>query len=278
MAKTLGWVRDRWLQALEPVLRTATTAQEAQLRTLWEHELQWWKRQRGLAGDSLRKPITQVRSLIKGLPVTEQNSWENPRTGEREHIGLRVFNLSEGEWVQMNARNQGVTQERLSQQVLLTDPDGLVERACSLLFSPAWADLVAGIAVCTGRRLAEIMKTGTFTVKEPYTVWFEGQVKGRGREPGRSEIPTLVRAFLVVEAVQCLRALVDCTSLEIEQVSQKYGKAVNEAVERHYGDRAELIRTTREKVSVHNFRGLYARIATFWYAPPPVADITYMAL
>ncbi|WP_338246590.1 protelomerase family protein [Dictyobacter halimunensis] len=59
------------------------------------------------------------------------------------------------------------------QQVLLKDPDGLVERALSLLFSPAWADLVVGIAVCTGRRLAEIMKTGTFLVKEPYTVWFE---------------------------------------------------------------------------------------------------------
>ena len=277
MAAMLGWVQRRWNEVLEPVVSCATVEQEAQLRALWERELEWWKAQRGLSGDSLRKPITQVRSLIKGLPVTEHNSWENPRTGEREHIGLRVFNLSEGEWVQMNARNQGVTQERLTQQVLLKDPDGLVERAMSLLFSPGWADLVVGIAVCTGRRLAEIMKTGTLTVKEPYAVWFEGQVKGRGREPERYEIPTLVRAFLVVEAVQRLRALVDCTGLEIEQVSQKYGKAVNEAVERHYGDLEELIRATREKVSVHNFRGMYARIATFWYAPPAVADITYMA-
>ena len=95
----------------------------------------------------------------------------------------------------MNARNQGVTQERLSQQVFLKDPDGLVERALSLLFSSEWANLVVGIAVCTGRRLAEILKTGMFTVKEPYTVWFEGQVKGRGREQERYEIPTLVRAF-----------------------------------------------------------------------------------
>ena len=277
MAAILGWVQRRWNEVLEPVVSRATVEQEAQLRALWERELEWWKTQRGLSGDSLRKPITQVRHLIRLLPVTEDNSWENPRTNEREHIGLRVFNLSEGEWVQMNARTQGVTQERLSQQVLLKDPDGLVERAMSLLFSQAWADLVVGIAVCTGRRLAEIMKTGTFLVKEPYTVWFDGQVKGRGREPGRYEIPTLVRAFLVVEAVQRLRALVDCTGLEIEQVSQKYGKGVNEAVDRHYGDLEELIRTTREKVSVHNFRGMYARIATFWYAPPAVADITYMA-
>ncbi|GHO82727.1 hypothetical protein KSZ_07330 [Dictyobacter formicarum] len=259
------------------MVRRATIAQEAELQALWERELDWWKTQRGISGDSLRKPITQVRHLIKGVSVTEENSWENPRTEEREHIGLKVFNLSEGEWVAMNARNQGVTQERLSQQVFLKDPDGLVERAVSLLFSPAWADLVVGIAVCTGRRLAEIMKTGTFTVKEPYTVWFDGQVKGRGREQKRYEIPTLVRAFLVVEAVARLRALVDTTDLEIEQVSQKYGKAVNEAAARSYGDLEELVRATREKVSVHNFRGMYARIATFWYGPPSVADITYMA-
>lgn len=277
MAAILGWVQRRWNEVLEPVVSRATVAQEAQLREVWEQELAWWKTQRGLSGDSLRKPITQLRNLIRLLPMTEENSWENPRTNEREHIGLRAFNLSEGEWVQLNARAQGVTQERLKQQVLLKDPDALVERALSLLFSPEWADLVVGIAVCTGRRLAEILKTGEFRVKEPYTVWFEGQVKGRGREPERYEIPTLVRAFLVVEAMGRLRALIDCSDLEIEQVSQKYGKAVNEAVERRYGDLEELIRATREKVSVHNFRGMYARIACFWYALPTVADITYMA-
>jgi hypothetical protein len=152
MAAILGWVQRRWNEVLEPVVSTATVEQEAELCAVWERELEWWKTQRRLAGDSLRKPITQVRMLIKGLPVTEQNSWENPRTGEGEHLGLKVCNLSEGEWVAMNARNQGVTQERLSQQVLLKDPDALVQRALSLLFSQEWADLVVGIAVCTGRR------------------------------------------------------------------------------------------------------------------------------
>ncbi|WP_201376114.1 hypothetical protein, partial [Ktedonobacter robiniae] len=133
MAAILGWVQRRWNEVLEPVVSRATVEQEVQLREVWERELDWWKTQRGLSGDSLRKPITQVRHLIRLLPVTEDNSWENPRTNEREHIGLRVFNLSEGEWVQMNARTQGVTQERLKQQVLLKDPDALVERALSLL-------------------------------------------------------------------------------------------------------------------------------------------------
>ena len=276
MAAVLGWVQRRWDEVLQPVVSVATVEQEAQLRDLWDRELDWWKTERGLAGDSLRKPITQVRQLIRALPVTEQNSWVNPRTDEQEHMGLRVFNLSEGEWVKMNGRSQGVTQERLSQQVLLKDPDALVQRSMSLLFSQEWAELVVGVAVCTGRRLAEILKTGVFTVKDPYMVWFEGQLKRRGRDSERYEIPTLVRSFLVVEAVQKIRTLVDCTALEIEQVSHKYGKAVNEAVERLYGD-LELTRTTRDRTSVHNFRGMYARIACFWFAPPSVADINYMA-
>jgi hypothetical protein len=236
MVSVLGWVRDRWEQELEPVLRPATVEQELEIRALWERELAWWKEVRGLHGDSLRKPITQVRHLIKVLPLTPENSWEDTRTHERVHIGLKVCNLSEGEWVSMNDRNRATTQERLNQTQLVRDPDALVNRALSLVLSDQWSELVVGIALCTGRRLAEILKTGTFAVKEPYTVWFEGQVKGRTRIPDRYELPTLVRGYLVVEAVAKLRRLVDCTTIEVEQVSQKYGKAVNETVERVYGE------------------------------------------
>ncbi|GCE50909.1 telomere resolvase [Thermosporothrix hazakensis] len=276
MAKVLGWVLRRWQEELEPVIRPATVAQEAELQELWERELNWWKQGRGLEGDSLRKPITQVRNLIRDLPVTEENSWFNPRTKEREHIALKVFNLSEGEWVRLNDRSRGVAETRLEHQQLLQDPDTIVQRALALLLSDEWPDLVVGIAVCTGRRLAEIMKTGRFAVKEPYTAWFSGQVKGRTRFDERYEIPTLARAFLVVDAVEKLRSLVDCSELEVEQVSQRYGRAVNEAVDQHYGDLIP-VRVTREKLTVHALRAVYAQIATFWYAPPTVASITYMA-
>lgn len=276
MAKMLGWVRDRWLQELEPVMRTATTAQEAELRALWERELQWWKTHRHLQGDSLRNPITQVRALISTLELTPTNSWDNSRTGKREHIGLKVFNLSEGEWVRMNDRSRMTTQERLNHSQLVRDPEAIVHRALPLFLSDDWTDLVVGVAMCTGRRLAEILKTGNFTVKEGYTVWFEGQVKGRTRIQERFEIPTLVRSYLVVEAVAKLRRLIDCTDLEIEHVSQRYGKAVNEAVERLYADLIPA-RGDRERLSVHNLRALYASIAVLWYAPDAVADVNYKA-
>ncbi|GCF11390.1 protelomerase family protein [Dictyobacter arantiisoli] len=275
MASVLGWVRDRWNLELEPVLRTATLAQEAEVHAMWERELEWWKTTRGLQGDSLRKPITQVRNLIRELPLTEENSWLNGRTHEREHIGLKVCNLSEGEWVQMNDRNRATTQERLNQSQLVRDPEAIVNRALALVLSDEWSELVVGIAICTGRRLAEILKMGTFAVKEPYTVWFEGQVKGRTRMPDRYELPTLVRGYLVVEAMAKLRRLVDCTALEVEQVSQKYGKAVNETVERVYG--SLIPERDHHHLSVHNLRSYYASLAVLWYAPDTVSEVNYKA-
>jgi hypothetical protein len=274
MVKMLGWVRDRWIEHLEPVLRTATVEQETELRALWEQELSWWKTQRHLSGDSLRNPITQVRALIAQIPLTDENSYE--RNGKREHIGLRCFNLAEGEWVAMNDRNRATTQERLDEVRLVSDPEGIVHRALSLLLSDSWAELVVGIAMCTGRRLAEILKTAVFTQKEPYTVWFEGQIKGRTRIEERYEIPTLVRAYLVVEAVAKLRRLVDCRDIEVVQVSQKYGKGVNDAVERIYAEKVEK-RSDRERITAHTLRSLYAAVAVLWFCPDRVSDVNYKA-
>jgi len=274
MTKTLGWVRDRWLEHLEPVLGSATVAQEAELRALWEQELSWWKTERHLSGDSLRNPITQVRSLISQIPLTDENSYE--RNGKREHIGLRCFNLAEGEWVAMNDRSRMTTQERLNDTQLVADPEGVVHRAMTLLLSDNWAELVVGIALCTGRRLGEIMKTAVFTQKEAYTVWFEGQIKGRTRIEGKYEIPTLVRGYLVVEAVAKLRRLVDCTELELAQVSQKYDKGVNDTVERIFYHVLPA-RPSKDRVTVHDFRAIYASISVLWFCPDVVADVNYKA-
>ena len=274
MTKMLAWVKDRWLEHLEPKLREAKVSQETELRALWEQELSWWKTERHLSGDSLRNPITQVRSLISQIPLTDENSYL--RNGKREHIGLRCFNLAEGEWVAMNDRSRMTTQERLSDTQLVADPEGVVSRAMTLLLSDNWAELVVGIAMCTGRRLGEILKTAVFTQKEAYTVWFEGQIKGRTRIEGKYEIPTLVRGYLVVEAVAKLRRLVDCTELDLAQVSQKYDKGVNDTVERIFAG-VIPVRPSKERVTVHDFRAIYASVAVLWFCPDVVSDVNYKA-
>ncbi len=82
----------------------------------------------------------------------------------------------------------------------------------------------------------------------------------------------------MVEAVARVRRLIDWESLEDEYSPnyQKYNKAVNEVVVRHFTDLIP-VRQTRERLNFHVLRSVYARIAVYWYCPPEVADLTFMA-
>lgn len=103
-----AWLRERWERVLQPPLSRWGDAHEAELRALWEAELAYWRDEKHLKPNSLRKPITYVRNLIRDtLPLRDDNWWFNPKNQKKEHIGLKVCNLSEAEWVHMNAVSQG---------------------------------------------------------------------------------------------------------------------------------------------------------------------------
>jgi hypothetical protein len=278
---TLAYIQARWQEDLEPVLSTATLEQESELQALWERTLTWLQEERGLRGDSLRKPITQIRALIKQLPLHAENTWTDSRSRRSEHVALHLFNLPEDEWVRLNARAQLSLQERLEHQQFLeyeTSVDRIVSRGLILVQSPDWAEVLVGLALGTGRRFWELVKTGSFVEVAPYVVEFRGQVKGQSREDEVFEIPTLYRAFLVVDAIGRLRRLMDWSQLEHEYspAYQKYNKVANEMVVQQFTDLIP-VRPTRDRLQLHALRSVFARIATYWYAPPEVADITYMA-
>lgn len=274
----LGYIRDRWYQELALVLEKATLEQDQELEALWERTLRWLKEERGLKGDSLRKPITQIRALIKTLPLTVENTWTDPRSHRQEHVALHIFNLPEQEWVRMNAHSQLTLQERLENQQFLVHIDAIVNRGLILVQSWDWAELLVALALGTGRRFWELVKTGTFVEVAPYVISFAGQAKGHGREYEAFEFPTLYRAFLVVEGIKRLRRLIDWDELEDEYSPkyQKYNRAANEMVVRQFTDLIP-VRPNREQLNLHVLRSVFARISTYWYCPPEVADITFMA-
>lgn len=195
-----AWFRERWEQVLKPALITYGVAQEEELRQVWEAELVYWREDRQLKPNSLRKPMTWVRNLIRDtLPLTAENAWFNAKNQKREHIGLHVCNLPEQEWVHMNAVSQGQIQNR--EVKLIDEPERVVEVGRALLASEDWAEMVVGLALCTGRRLAEILVTGSITEATDYTVIFAGQLKTKERTVVPYEIPTLAPASLVLSAV-----------------------------------------------------------------------------
>nr|MBA2680132.1 hypothetical protein [Ktedonobacteraceae bacterium] len=271
------WLAER-LAKLLPELAPLGLAQEEEIKRICEEEIAAWKDRPAMRkASSLRVPMTDTRNAIKeAILVTSENRWYDEKNREWVPIALKYMAFSEEEYIAMNAPSEEVLQQRLQEQQELADPDAIVRIAEGLLQAKRWEDLAVGLALVTGRRLTEIMKTGSFHPKTLYSVTFDGQLKRRDIRLAPYELPTLVRAELVLDAWRRLRAEVDCTTLDNSQVAEKYSRIVSQNVNRHV---AKLVPTTigRDELHTHQLRAVYAAIAVYYYLPPRVAEIMYMA-
>ena len=150
MAKV--WLQQRW-ELLIPVLEGLTLDQEEEVARICQEEIAYWRsRPQMKSASSLKKPMTDTRYALRDkLPLTENNTWTNPRTSEREHIALKHLNYTEAEWAEMNARSEERWQQRLDDRKFIGRPDLVVVKAVELLKSKRWADISVGLAVATGR-------------------------------------------------------------------------------------------------------------------------------
>jgi hypothetical protein len=272
------WLAER-LQVLLPRLAVLGRDQEAEIKLLCEEEIASWRSRPTMKSlRSLNTPMIDARNAIKEqLAVTEDNSWLNPRTGEREHLARKYLNFSEAEWAAMHALTEDGRQQRLEGQQLLSDPDGIVARGAELLRSQRWEERAVGLAVTTGRRLTEILKTAVFHPMSAYTVQFEGQLKQKAELLAPYEIPTLVEADLVIEATSRLRTLLDCSALDNTEVERRYGPVLRSAADHHFKALVPTRAGREDNLFVHLLRAVYGTIATFYFAPPTINALVYLA-
>lgn len=276
------WLEERW-SMLRDVLAGLTVGQEAEIARICEEEKQFFRDRFPDSLSSRKKPMTWTRNEIKSWPYDERTqSWLNPKEGKKEHIALKYMNWSPEEYEAMNASTKQARDERHKVQLFLDDPDAIVAKAVALLRSPRWAEVVVGLAVCTGRRESEVLKSGEFSPRtdSAYSVLFRGQLKTKAKVLAPYEIPTLCEASLVLEAWQRLRKLVDCSAEETDLISSKYGPDLSVVANAVFG---HLVPWTpdpegRQKGNLYTalFRKVYGRLAVFYYAPPETLDITYM--
>ncbi len=271
------WLAER-LQVLLPRLAVLGKDQEGEIKLLCEEEIASWRSRPTMKSlRSLNTPMIDARNAIKEqLAVTEDNSWLNPRTGEREHLARKYLNFSEQEWAEMHALTEDGRQQRLEGQQLLDDPDAIVVHGAELLRSGRWEDITVGLAVTTGRRLTEILKTAVFHPMSAYTIQFEGQLKQKAELLAPYEIPTLVEADLVIEAWQHLRSLLDCRALENGEVERRYGPTVRATTHQHFQPLI-AVRSNKASVYTHACRAVYGRIAVYYFCPPTINALVYLA-
>jgi Telomere resolvase len=138
-------------------------------------------------------------------------------------------------------------------------------------FEARW--LATAIAGLTGRRFAEVIAKGTFSISShPYLLHFQGQLKSRAEREEGFDIVTLFPAEVVLEAISRLRRLPEVQriyelesaelSAELNRFNQKLNNICASAL-------MQVIPPMEGKkaVSVHNLRSLYGAIAVHFFCP-----------
>jgi hypothetical protein len=275
MTQWLAERMDAFVEAVAPL----GMEQEQAIAALCEREIAAWRARPTMrVAASLKVPMTDARNVLRSrLAVSDQNSWFNPQTGQREHLALKYLNFSNEEWLSINAPSEEALRLRREDPGYVPDPDAVVAKAASLLSSSYWQDVVLGLSVVTGRRVTEILKTGTLHPETDWTLLFSGQLKKRDAFLPPYEIPTLIRADLVLSAWHRLRSLLDCSALTKEEVDAQYAPEVRAVATRHFGVLVPTRVGHEDQLYTHLFRSIYGQIAVLYFAPDTVLNLDYLA-
>ena len=208
-----------------------------------------------------KNPLTDVRNAIKVL--------------DPNHPALEVIQFSRDTWVQINDSDRDRIAQRTTK--LIRDPDAIVNQAIELVKTNNWSDIAAGLAVLTGRRCAEVLKTAVFEAKSKYSLTFKGSLKRRNEAVELVfAIPILCRADLAIQAVDTLRLQLgdEVQHLSVRQINQRYEERVAKKCDRHF---AHLVpkRDGKDNLYTHLFKAVYSTIACHWYCPVSVPKMEY---
>jgi len=219
---------------------------------------------RGLVEPKQQKNfLTQVRNAIKVI--------------DPDHRALDIVKFDKETWVDINNAATDRIAERNTK--FISSPEIIVSRAIELISSFDWASIAAGLAVLTGRRSSEVLKTAKFEYKTKFSVIFSGSLK-RKSEPIDVvfEIPTLCEAELIIKAIANLRRFLgdEIKELSVRQISGRYSRAVSKKCDEHFADLVPR-REGEDNLYSHLFRAVYATIASYWYCPPTVPEMEYRA-
>lgn len=223
--------------------------------------------------------LMNSRGLV--LPTQQKDYLSDVRNAIRvldpNHPALSVVKFDRETWIEINNYYSDNIAQRTTK--FLANPDAIVRRATVLLGSYAWAEIAAGLAVVTGRRCTEVIKTARFEHKTKYSLMFAGSLKRRG-EPIECvfEIPTLCQAELVLSAIAVLRKKLggQVNKLSKRQINRRFGKAVSRQCQRHFSDLVPP-RDDKDNLYTHLFRAVYATIASYWYCPQDVPEMEFRA-
>ena len=139
--------------------------------------------------------------------------------------------------------------------------------------------IAMGLCAATGRRPSEILTTAKFTKTGAYKVVFSGQLKTKDADTARDnyEIPTLLPADEIIEALKELRAKKDFSGLPVP-VHKTLAQVVNLRTSKQQNDSVrQYLKTYIKDATAYNLRAIYALLCTRKHKPENSTVQAYMA-
>lgn len=181
-------------------------------------------------------PIQKLRDnliLLRAGSITGSDFRSDLLSLKIEHHSFYMFEPKGviKDWIRGNDKES--LSKKLHNQILV-NPNYVKKLASDLLTKdePTDSDLCIGLALATGRRLTEIMKTAKFTKVNDKTLLFSGQLKTKNRhlfeEIKPYQVPSMINADIVLKALKVLRKATGKDPLKFKNV---VGEEVNCTVE-----------------------------------------------
>ena len=171
-------------------------------------------------------PIEELRDnviLLRSEAVTGSGFRSDLLNLKIEHHAYYMFEPKGAikDWISDDDKKQ--LNKKLHSQILV-NPDWVKNLSSDLLTrkEPSTSDLCIGIALATGRRLTEVMKTATLRVVDDKTLLFSGQLKTKNRhlfeEIAPYKVPSMIKAEVVLKALNKLRKITGKDKLKYNDV------------------------------------------------------------
>lgn len=218
--------------------------------------------------------LRQITALKKGLMVAAKSKLKDPQTYHQvttiiTNFGNALSFLFSPYKERQNTRYRETVKVRAQKENRIAlDLSPWLLKAHQVLVRVAegetpldieWRDVSCAVALASGRRMAEVHLSAEFSVTLDYKLSFKGQLKGKHRKiEGHSlrshsfEIPTLLRADLVVKGLEWLEHHGKRfeRSEDPERVNRRWSKVLNERAK----DWSII-----DGMTYHKFRGAYLK-------------------
>lgn len=228
-----------------------------------------------------------IPAIMEAFPQSEGESlapteWWQTVNGKKvkRHLVIKTLKPTLDEWDERNLPTKQNAAIKADGKLPLY-PEPFVLKASSLLDSDHWPTLSAALIALTGRRPTEVVWCGRFEAASDYTLMFSGQLKKGNVETPSFEIPTLIEANRILDALFRLSRIpkiIEIRALpEAVLAGNASNKMINDQVRRHFSGLLEAPPRNdgTTKLSGSNLRAAYGKIATYFYCPPTAEPIFY---